>query len=578
MNYLYNISSGNPKSLWPSVWSSLVEGLVRLLPTILVIDVFNTIYLSFAHPDTPLNVARLWVSSALLVILLIPQFISSVAAYNRSFLAAYHVSATGRIKLAEHIRKLSLGFLSSRDPADLTNMMLSDYALVEEGVSHHVPQMVSSVVFPMLAFISLLFVNWQLSVAMFIALPFAVAVVFLTNHVQEKLSKNQLAAKNEAASRLQEYLRGIREIKAYNMGGERFDRLRHAFEDLMHQSIRLEGLMGPILMTAITFVRSGFPIMLFAGTYLLMHGQVTLPIFLMFLLVGVRVFEPLTVLLTSYGELRYGAYSAKRVMSILKEEPLTGTEAVPAHGDITFDHVTFGYQPAHPVLHDVSFTLPANQKTALVGASGSGKSTVTKLIARFWDTQSGEIRIGGQSLAQVEPEQLLRHISMVFQDVYLFKDTIYNNILVGKQDATRAEIEEAARQAQCHDFITALPQGYDTMVGEGGATLSGGEKQRISIARALLKNAAIILLDEATASLDPENEQAVQTAINALVASKTVVIIAHRLKTIKEADQILVLDQGKLIQQGRHDELLNDSNGVYARLWQLQQQAESWHV
>ncbi|MET1249285.1 ABC transporter ATP-binding protein [Sporolactobacillus sp. STCC-11] len=497
MNYLYNISSGNPKSLLPSIWSSLVEGLLRLMPAILIIDVFNTIYISFANPGTPLNVARLWITSSILLIWLVPQFISSVMAYNRSFLAAYQVSADGRIKLAEHIRKLSLGFLGSKDPAELTNMMLSDYALVEQGVSHHVPQMVSSIVFPILAFAGLLFVNWQMAVAMFIALPLAVLVVWSTDRFQEKLSKNHIEAKNVAASRLQEYLHGIREIKAHNMGGERFERLRRSFEELMRHSIRIEGLMGPILMVAIVLVRSGLPIMIFVGTYLVVNGHVTLPIFLMFLLVGVRVFEPMTVLLTSYGELRYGAFSAKRVMAIMKEAPLSGDREVAAHQAITFDRVTFGYQKDEPVLKNISFSIPANKITALVGPSGSGKSTITKLIARFWDIQSGQIRIGGQSLSEADPEKLLRHVSMVFQDVYLFKDTILNNIRVGKQNATREEIEEAARKAQCHDLIMALPQGYDTMVGEGGSTLSGGEKQRISIARALLKDADIILLDEA---------------------------------------------------------------------------------
>lgn len=576
-DYLYNISSGNPKVLLPSIWSSLVEGFIRLVPAILIIDVFNTIYISFADPEASLNIHRLWITSIILLIWLLPQFISSVIAYNRSYLAAYQVSAEGRIKLAEHIRKLSLGFFGSRDPAELTNMMLSDYALVEQGVSHHVPQMISSIVFPILAFSGLVFVNWQLAIAMFIALPLAVLVVWTTDHFQEKLSKNHIEAKNEAASRLQEYLRGIREIKAHNMGGERFERLRRSFEELMHHSIRIEGLMGPILMVAIMLVRSGLSIMIFAGTYLVINGQVTLPIFLMFLLVGVRVFEPMTVLLTSYGELRYGAYSAKRVMTIIKEKPLSGEQLIPAHQPIIFDNVTFGYQENEPVLKQIGFTIPSNKITALVGPSGSGKSTITKLIARFWDVQSGQIRIGDQSLAEANPEELLRHISMVFQDVYLFKDTILNNIRVGKQDATREEIEEAAKKAQCHDFIMSLPQGYDTMVGEGGSTLSGGEKQRISIARALLKDADIILLDEATASLDPENEQAVQAAINALVVNKTVVIIAHRLKTIKEADQIIVLDQGKIVEWGNHEQLL-DEGGVYARLWNLQQEAEGWHL
>ncbi|MNI53029.1 Iron import ATP-binding/permease protein IrtA [compost metagenome] len=264
-------------------------------------------------------------------------------------------------------------------------------------------------------------------------------------------------------------------------------------------------------------------------------------------------------------------------MNVQQEEPLQGTGNVQADQSIVFDRVTFGYDVHVPVLKSLSFTIKPKSITALVGPSGSGKSTITRLIARFWDIQDGEIRIGDQPLQNTDPQKLLANISMVFQDVYLFQDSIGNNIRIGKMDATQEEIEEAAKRACCHEFIAKLPQGYDTPVGEGGSTLSGGEKQRISIARALLKDSSIVLLDEATASLDPENESAVQQAINELVANKTVIMIAHRLKTIQNADKILVLEQGEVVEEGSHEELL-EMKGLYANLWSLQQDTDGWRV
>lgn len=317
--------------------------------------------------------------------------------------------------------------------------------------------------------------------------------------------------------------------------------------------------------------------MIFAGSYLLIDGEINLPTFLLFIMVGSRVFEPLTVVLMNYAEIRYSVMSAKRIMDVKGEHEQGGTGTILRNQAISFENVVFGYDAQHPVIKNVSFTIEPNTITALVGPSGSGKSTITRLISRFWDVQSGKIKIGDAVIEETNPENILSDISMVFQDVYLFQDTIGNNIRIGKMNATQAEIEDAARRAQCHEFITQLPQGYDTLVGEGGSTLSGGEKQRISIARALLKDASIVLLDEATASLDPENEIAVQNAINELVTNKTVVLIAHRLKTIQNADKIVVLDGGEVVEIGTHDELIR-SRGVYEKLWQMQKNAEVWQI
>lgn len=572
--FLFNITSGNPRELiLPSILS-LLEGILKILPFGILLDVVNTIYVTFEQ-NIALNVGRLWLDAGILIVWLVVLYLISAVTYDKTYFAAYNSSANGRIALGERLRKLSLGFFNSRDPGDLTTMILGDYAAVEKVISHFVPQLISAIALPILAFISLLFIDWRMSVSMFVALPISLLIVALTSKLQTRLGKTHVKAKVDAASRLQEYLLGMREIKAHNLSGTRFGRLKKAFYRLMKESIRIEGSMGPIMLFAIGLLRAGFSIMIFVGSYVLVGGSLTLPIFLMFLLIANRIYEPMTVVLINYAEIRYAALSAERVMEIQKEEPLQGKDIQKkTNGEIKFNNVTFAYQEEN-VLKDVSFTIPPRSITALVGPSGSGKSTITRLIARFWDVENGSILLDNKDIRQLEPEKFLEKISMVFQDVYLFKDTIGNNIRVGKRDATKEEIEWAAKQACCHDFIMKLPRGYDTPIGEGGCTLSGGEKQRISIARALLKDAPIVLLDEATASLDPENELQVQRAINTLVSNKTVVIIAHRLKTIRSADNIVVLDDGVVAQQGQHKELLKQ-DGLYSKLWHFQQESIGW--
>ena len=574
--FFYNISSGNPGELIIPSLASFLDGLCKIIPAALIFDVFNTMYLSFANPGTLMDTARLWIVSAVLIAWMPVQYLASGLAYSKTFTAAYAASARGRIALAEQLRKLPLGFLGSRDPGDLTTMMLSDYATVETTISHYVPQMISALAFPVIALLGLSFMNWQMALAMFIALPFSLLIVWLSNGLQLRLSQKHIEAKVDSASRLQEYLLGMREIKSHNLSGERFERLREAFARLMRESIKLEGMMGPVMMVAIAIMRSGLTLMVFLGAYLLAGGELTLPVFLLFLILGNRVFEPMTAVLINYAEIRYSVLSAERIMQIRHEKLLPGENEAPAGGSIGFDKVTFAYDNTD-VLKEVSFIIPPRSITALVGPSGSGKSTITRLIARFWDVQQGRVLLDGRDIKEIDPENLLTRISMVFQDVYLLKDSIGNNIRVGKMSASQEEIEWAAKQARCHDFIMNLPQGYDTPVGEGGCTLSGGEKQRVSIARALLKDAPIVLLDEATASLDPENESQVQQAINALVSDKTVVIIAHRLRTVRKADNIIVLNQGRVVEQGTHEQLLART-GLYNRLWTLQQESAGWSM
>ena len=415
--------------------------------------------------------------------------------------------------------------------------------------------MVGGLVLPVIAFMGLCFWNPLMAVAMFVSLPVAALVLLLSTKVQNRLSQKHMRVKIDAGNRIQEYMNGIRVIKAYNLTGDRFARMESAFRSFMKESIRLEAIMGPFAMVAISLIRLGLTLMIVLGVHLMVGGTLDPLTFVGFLIVGTRVYDPLTAALLNFFVFRYSALAGRRILDLMQEPEMAGDGDAPDRHDVELKNVTFGYGD-EPVLRDVSLTFPQGKLTALVGPSGCGKTTLMKVLARFYDPQSGTVLFGGADERGLDPEKLMRRISFVFQDVYLFRDTVRNNIAFGREGATEAEVEEAAKRACAHEFILRLPHGYDTMVGEGGSTLSGGEKQRISIARALLKDAPVVLLDEATASLDPENEVEVQRAVNALVEGRTVVVIAHKLRTIENADNIVVMESGRVVDQGRHAELL----------------------
>ena len=576
MNAIKNITIGHTERLYKPVGYTMLANLVNIVPFCLSIEAIRIIFSAFDGSGQPLDTTRLWWIFGIMAVYMLVMALAERASYRANFRGAYEMSASGRLSLAEHLRKLSLGFLSKRDPGDLSSMLVTDFMMAETGISHHLPQLMGAIVMPVLAFASLVWIDWRMAVSMFAALPLALLVLWASTKAQRKLSGRQIQAKINAGNRLEEYLQGIRVMKAYNLIGDRFVRLRDAFAELRRACIRQEALLGPFVLLSITLVRAGLTMMVLCGTYLLLGGQLSILVFVLFLVVGSRVFDPLTSALTNFTEFRYFSIAGGRILSLMNEPEMKGEQQSPAAGDIRFEHVSFAYQDKE-VLHDINITLPKNSLTALVGPSGSGKSTVMKLCARFYDPQKGCIFFNGVPMNEINPESLMSHISMVFQDVYLFQDTIRNNIRFGKTDATEEEIIAAAKKACCHDFIMRLPQGYDTMVGEGGCTLSGGEKQRISIARAMLKDAQIILLDEATASLDPENEVEVQKAIDTLIKGRTVIAIAHRLKTIKGADQIIVLDNGKKKEKGTHETLMQ-AEGLYAQLWNIQEQISGWKL
>lgn len=524
----------------------------------------------------PINIEFIILAIIGLFTTLIIQVFVGRKAYKDSFITAYSLSAETRLKLGEHLRKLPLSFFKRRDPGDVTALLLQDMIMVENVFSHLFPDFIGSIAMAVLLGFVLLAADWRLGLIAILFLVIALIFLGIFLKIINYFGEKQLKSRNAAVSRMMEYLLGIKVLKSYNLTGKRFKRMEKSFHKLKKDSILLEGLPGPLVMVYVAILEIGFLALLLFGLHFLESGTLNVPTFLLFLILGYAFYEPLKTLSVFIGEMRYMNIAASRVVASLNTEILSETSYdMKIHNyDIEFKNVSFKYQDTE-VIKDVNFHIPERSITALVGPSGSGKTTITSLIARFWDVNSGEIKIGGRNIKDLKNDYLLSCMSMVFQDVYLFNDTIYNNIKIGKTNATKDEVFEAARQANCHEFINKLPDGYDTMVGEGGSTLSGGEKQRISIARAILKDAPIILLDEATASLDPENESKIQKAIGELVKSKTVIVIAHRLYSISDADKIIVIKKGQIVEQGKHEELI-ENKSTYKHLWDHQQKAHGW--
>jgi ATP-binding cassette subfamily B protein IrtB len=560
-----------------ALWSFL-DSFVVSIPYAVMMMAIYLLLMPLAEPGAPLPLSRLWILCGVLLAQLIVYYFVRRKTYIGICVGFAGTTKNARISMGEHLRRLSMGFFGRRDAGDLSTVLLRDYTEVENLASGLIPQISVILVRLALSVLVLSAFDWRMMLAVVLVIPLALPLAFASYHKMGRVSSELLKAQQDTASGILEYVGGIQTLKAFNMAGEQFETLKSSFSRQHKHSVGMEMAAAPIGMIGRFVLSCGIGVVMLTGGWLVTKGELSAFYYIAFLLLALNIYEPVRILFGFIADFSRTNRSAARIDGLKNEQPLSEPvrSYMPKDMNIEFNEVSFSYG-SQEVLHNISLRLPAKSITALVGPSGSGKSTVTRLAARFWDAGSGTITLGGVPLKNMQSNELLSYISMVFQDVYLFHDTVEGNIRMGKPDATMDEIIQAAKAAACHDFITALPNGYQTVVGEGGSTLSGGEKQRISIARALLKNAPIVLLDEATASLDPENEVLVQQAINALVAEKTVMVIAHRLQSICDADQILVLEKGTVKEQGTHDDLLRQG-GLYARLWEEQNRAGCWKL
>ena len=504
--------------------------------------------------------------------------ITSIWQYNTAYKATYKESAARRISLAEKLRKLPLSFFAKRDLADLTSTIMSDAEVMEHAGSHMTPQYYGSIVSTLIICVGLFFFQPQMALAAVWPIPVSLIIVLTSKSVQNHFTRRQWAAQIDLNEGVQEFIETSRDLKSNNAENEYLKGLDEKIDTLEKRAIGSELGSAMFVVTAQMLLKFGIGTVALVGGTMLIGGNLTLMQFFCFLLLASRLYEPMSATLINLAAINALQVNVDRMNEINNTPEQTGfTEFAPNRYDIVFDHAGFSYEDEKTVLSNVSFTAKQGEVTALVGPSGGGKTTVSRLAARFWDADKGKVTVGGVDVSSVDPEALLGSFSIVFQEVTLFNNTVMENIRVGKKNATDEEVLNAAKLANCDEFVRELPNGYDTVIGENGSELSGGERQRISIARAFLKDAPIILLDEATASLDVENETKVQGALSRLIKDKTVMVIAHRMRTVAGANKIVVLSDGGVAEQGSPADLM-EKNGVFAQMVRLQTEGQNWSI
>ncbi|MDZ5725791.1 ABC transporter ATP-binding protein [Acetobacterium sp. K1/6] len=561
----YAMSEKGASDLFKAIIWTIVMEFSFMAPVVLgfiFLDEYMQVLLSPA--TSPQNSLMYYVIMA--VVFFLVMFAIAYFQYRSAYTKIYEESAKSRINLAETLRKLPLAFFGKKDIADLSSTIMEDATQIETLFSHAVPQIYASVITIMVMGIMMFFYNWQLSLAVFWVVPVAALVFYLSRKYQSTVHTELYQSKRVISDKMQEGLDSAQEIKSYNQEATFSKELGGLLDQLENDMIKSELLTGAAINLSYVLLKLGLPSVMLYGAALLAQGTINVFAYLAFMVITARIYNPIMEVMNNLALLLYLNVRIDRMKEMAQMPKQEGITAFnPQHYHVEFKNVGFSYQDDIETLKDISFTARQGEVTALVGPSGGGKSTIAKLAARFWDIEKGAITLGGNDISQVDPEALLNHYSIVFQDVTLFNSSVLENIRLGKKDASDVEVFKAAQLAQCDEFVKQLPQGYDTRIGENGEKLSGGERQRISIARAILKDAPIILLDEATASLDAENESKIQSALGELVKNKTVLIIAHRMRTVLGADKIVVIKDGMIAETGS-PQVLKEKKGIFATM------------
>jgi ATP-binding cassette subfamily B protein IrtB len=570
LQHKYALSEKGTKDMLRAFVAVTIANLVLMLPVGLLYCLASYLL----KGDVPRAKIPFFTVSIIVVLILIAA--STVFQYMSTFYSTYVESGVRRRTLAEKLRKIPLSFFGKKDLADLTNTIMSDCALLETASSHWIPELVGAIISTTLIVISLFFFDWRMALAAVWVMPVAFLIVLYSRKVMGKVYERTMQYRISCQDGIQEGLETLRDLRSYNMTDAYMSGLENKIKAVEKNAIFVEFTNAAFVCSAQMILKLGIGTVAVVGSALLLNGQITVLTFFMFLLVVTRMYEPLQISLQNLSAIISADTNCKRMDEILSYEEQEGDKELMNDGyDIQFDHVSFAYKDGEQVLSDVSFTAKQGEVTALIGPSGGGKTTVTRLAARFWDNDTGSITVGGMKVTDIDPEKLLSLYSIVFQDVTLFNDTIMENIRIGRQGATDEEVMEAARLAHCDEFVERMPEKWNTMIGENGSELSGGERQRISIARAFLKDAPIILMDEATASLDVDNESFIQESISKLICDKTVLIIAHRMRTVDGVDKIVVLKDGTVAEQGSPAEL-KQTDGIYKHMVEMQMESAAW--
>ena len=565
----FALSTQGAKDFCKGTFFTVLLDIALMLPAVFVF-LFLEDYLCPVFTPSASETHGILYYSLLGLAFMIVMYIIAVLQYRSTYTTVYDESANRRISLAEKLRKLPLSFFGEKNLSDLTATIMDDCTDLEHTFSHAVPQLFASLISLLLIAIGMAFYNWQLTLSLFWVVPLAMAIILFSKKAILKSNETNYLKKRAVTEHIQEGLDTIQEIKSYNQECDYLKKLDVRIDTYEKMLTRNELTLGILVNGSQSILKLGLASVIIVGANMLANGSVDLFTYLIFMVIGSRIYNPLNEVMNNLAALFYLDVRINR-MNEMESLPIQqgNTNFKPENFNIEFQEVDFSYEQGKPILNKVSFTARQGEKTALVGPSGSGKSTAAKLAARFWDIQSGKITLGGQDISRIDPETLLKNYSVVFQDVVLFNASIMDNIRIGKRDASDEEVLRVARLAQCDEFVSKMPQGYQTIIGENGETLSGGERQRISIARALLKDAPIVLLEEATASLDVENETKIQAGISELVRDKTVLIIAHRMRTVANADKIIVLKDGQVVESGSA-EYLKKQKGIFAKMIERQ--------